>query len=59
MVCKDGRENDIDKSFYQKLADDAIEEISKYGDYDWFVSDESASFIYEDKFEADETPLFT
>ena len=59
MVRKDGREDDIDKSFYQKLADDAIEEISKYGDYDWFVSDESASFIYEDKFEVDESPLFT
>ena len=58
MVRKDGREDDIDKSFYQNLADDAIEEISKYGDYDWFVSDESASFIYEDKFEVDESPLF-
>lgn len=43
-----GMEDMIDKSFYQKLADDAIEEISKYGDYDWFVSDEApnVSLIY-------------
>ena len=48
MVRNDGREDQIDKSFYQKLADDAIEEISKYGDYEWFVSDDpNASRIYD------------
>ena len=48
MVRNDGREDQIDKSFYQKLADDAIDEISKYGDYEWFVSDDpNASRIYD------------
>lgn len=30
----------VDRSFYNKLVDDAIEAISKYGDYEWFVSDD-------------------
>lgn len=40
MVQTLGREDDIDKSFYQKLADDAIQDISLYGIFDWFVSDD-------------------
>lgn len=42
MVKKDGREKDIDKSFYQKLADEAIKDINTYSNfqYEWFVSDE-------------------
>lgn len=30
----------IDRSFYDALVNDAIEAISKYGDYEWFVSDD-------------------
>ena len=30
----------IDISYYNTLANNAIEEISKYGDYEWFVSDD-------------------
>lgn len=33
-----GKENDIDRSYYDKLVDQAIEDISKYGDYEWFVN---------------------
>ena len=33
-------QGDIDHSFYHKLIDDAVEEISKYGDFEWFVSDD-------------------
>lgn len=40
MVKDLGKENLIDKSFYEKLANDAIETISNYGDYEWFVSDD-------------------
>ena len=42
MVKRDGRENQIDKSFYQKLADDAINDINTFSNfrYEWFVSDE-------------------
>lgn len=30
----------IDRSFYDKLVEDAKAEISKYGDFEWFVSDD-------------------
>lgn len=33
-VCED----DIDKSYYKTLVDDAIKTIEEYGDYEWFVS---------------------
>lgn len=35
-----GNEDIIDRSFYDALVNDAIEAISKYGDYEWFVSDD-------------------
>ena len=34
-----GKEGDIDRSYYDKLVDEAVETISKYGDFEWFVSD--------------------
>ena len=34
-----GKESDIDMTYYDKLAKEAIEDISKYGDFKWFVSD--------------------
>ena len=33
------KEKDIDISYYLSLCNDAIDDISKYGDFDWFVSD--------------------
>jgi hypothetical protein len=30
----------IDLSYYNRLVDDAIDAISKYGDFEWFVSDD-------------------
>lgn len=41
VVRELGRENDIDRSYYTALVDKAKEEISKYGDFEWFVSDDS------------------
>lgn len=35
-----GKEADVDKSYYRKLVDDAVEAISQYGDFEQFVSDE-------------------
>ena len=32
--------DDIDRSFYQRLIDDAVDTISKYGDFELFVSDD-------------------
>lgn len=34
------KKNDIDKSYYNHLVDEAVETISKYGDFEWFVSDD-------------------
>jgi len=31
----------IDESYYTKLVNDAVETISQYGDFEWFVSDDS------------------
>lgn len=47
MVKELGKESDIDRSFYNKLVDDAIEAISKYGDFEQFVSDDP--YIPEEK----------
>ena len=40
MVKALGKENDIDRSYYDKLVNDAIESISQFGDFEWFVSDD-------------------
>lgn len=37
-VRKLGKENDIDLSYYNKLVDAAVDVISQYGDFEWFVS---------------------
>lgn len=35
-----GAEDTIDRSYYDKLVDDAVESISEHGDFEWFVSDD-------------------
>lgn len=35
-----GKEDDIDRSYYEKLVNDAVDAISQYGDFEWFVSDD-------------------
>ena len=40
MVWELNKLNDIDEGHFIALADDAIEAIKKFGDYDWFVSDD-------------------
>ena len=37
------KEKDIDRSYYNKLVDDAIDTVSEYGDFEWFTSDEPIS----------------
>ena len=39
LLAPENKEN-IDESYYIKLVDDAVETISKYGDFEWFVSDD-------------------
>lgn len=38
------KEDDIDLDYYRHLVDEAVETISKYGDFEWFVSDSSEDF---------------
>ena len=35
-----GNDGIVDRSYYDKLVNDAIESISKYGDYEWFISED-------------------
>ena len=40
MVSTLDKQDDIDRSFYRNLIDDAVDTISNYGDFEWFVSDD-------------------
>ena len=40
VVQELGKEKDIDKSYYNKLVDDAVRDISVYGDFEWFTSED-------------------
>ncbi len=38
VVKELGKEGDIDKTYFKKLADAAVESISKHGDFEWFTA---------------------
>lgn len=40
MVKQLGKEDCIDRSYYDKLVNDAADSISQYGDLEWFISDD-------------------
>ena len=40
MVKSLGKEDSIDRSYYDKLTTGAVKSISEHGDYEWFVSDD-------------------
>ena len=42
------KEDDIDRSYYDKLVNDAVDEISSYGDFEWFVSNDPMPTIQID-----------
>ena len=42
MVRELGKQDDIDLSYYDRLVDAAVETISEFGDFEWFVSDDAA-----------------
>lgn len=46
MVKSLGRVGDIDRSYYDKLVNDAVDTISKYGDFEHFVSDDPVPDTY-------------
>lgn len=39
MVRELKREDDIDRGYYNRLVDEAVEDISKFGDIEWFMQD--------------------
>ena len=41
-------ESNVDKRFYNSLVDDAVESISQYGDFEWFVSDDPVMILTEE-----------
>ena len=47
MVKQLNKEDDIDRSYYDKLLNDAVDTISGYGDFERFVSDESEKELSE------------
>lgn len=40
MVRELHKENDIDRSYYDRLVTEAVHDIGEYGDFEWFVSDD-------------------
>lgn len=40
LVKELGKEEDIDKSYYNNLVDEAYDSIKQYGDAEWFISDD-------------------
>ena len=41
MVYQLHMEESIDKEYFNREVDDAVKEIAKYGDFEWFVADDS------------------
>lgn len=40
MVKQLNKEGDIDTNYHKGLVDDAVDKISKYGDFEWFISEQ-------------------
>lgn len=45
MVREFGKEDSIDRSYYDALVNSAVEDISKYGDFEWFISDDESEDV--------------
>lgn len=43
-----GSADDIDRSYYNKLVDEAVDAISQYGDFEWFISDDPVPLIHDE-----------
>lgn len=47
MLRNLGMENSVELDYYRKKVDEAVESISSYGDFEWFVSDDDSSDVIE------------
>ncbi len=52
MVRELGKEKDIDISYYDSMVDEAVAAISKYGDFEWFSSDDCYTKVSVDLLQA-------
>jgi hypothetical protein len=43
-LSKADGENEVDMNYYISLADAAVSDISKYGDFEWFVSNDTEPY---------------
>ena len=59
MVKSLGKENDIDRSYYDNLVTDAVNTISKFGDFERFVSDDPLPVEMPDFPLDEEVPWYT
>ena len=41
MVRLLGKEADIDRAYYDRMVDEAVATISKFGDFEWFTADDA------------------
>lgn len=44
------KQDDIDDSYYIRLVDNAVNDISSYGDFEWFISDDPAKQLLNTDF---------
>lgn len=51
MVLKNGMENNIDRTYYDRLVEEAIADISKYGDITMFLDEETSGEDWESPFD--------
>lgn len=57
MVRELCKEDMIDRSYYNKLVDDAVETISQYGDFEWFVANDASKEHISIPFNPDEPSI--
>ena len=57
MVRTLGKEKDIDRSYYDKMVDEAVASISEFGDFEWFISDDPIEEPYVPKIWPDDVPF--
>ncbi|MFR2386644.1 MAG: hypothetical protein ACLS73_18720, partial [Bilophila wadsworthia] len=48
MVKQLQKEDGIDRGYYDAMVDAAVADISKYGDFEWFVSDDPYVKVEDD-----------
>ena len=48
MVTQLEKQDGIDRSYYDAMVDAAVQDISKFGDFEWFVSEDPYVKVEDD-----------